>query len=118
MSNSDADWENWEQIDSYYAVVSHVEYRGATLLHFNVWRADPPVKTVAYSARRHLPGVQPLVNVARGGGEPLMQMNEYPLEQIVPMADRRGFGDVLVDVGRHGNVLTATIAARRSAARG
>lgn len=89
---------------------------GGVSLHFSIWRNDNSAKTAAYWARRKVPGVQPLANVALGRpwGEPLMEMNEYPLAKILKMMNQRGFGDAVVDTESHGSILTATIAAQRS----
>lgn len=88
---------------------------GAVNLHMSIDRRDSALQAARYWGQLHIPGVQGLANLARGKkwGEPLMQMNDYPLPAIFAMMQDRGFGDVLLDFEHHGRVLTATIASRR-----
>lgn len=90
---------------------------GGISLHFSVFRNDSILNAIVYWARRKVPGANRILNFARGLklSEPLMQMNEYPLAQILATAAEKGFPDMLVDVEKHGNVLTATISGRRLA---
>ena len=98
------------------ALLRRVAQGGGISLHFSVCRYDSLAKTAAYWARRHVPGTQALLNLARRRPwrEPLMEMNEYPLPAILEMAQEHGFADLLVDVERHGRVLTATMTGRRT----
>lgn len=88
---------------------------GGINLHMSIDRRDSPLQTARYWGQRYIPGVQGLSNLVRGRnwGEPLMQMNSYPLPKIFEMLNARGFGDVLLDFEYHGRVLTGTLVAQR-----
>jgi hypothetical protein len=74
------------------ALIEHLLGRVATggiaALHLCTARLDSPGSRARYWAQRHVPGANRLLNLARGrpAREPLMQMNAYPLDHVLPLA--------------------------------
>ncbi|WP_298399388.1 class I SAM-dependent methyltransferase [Sphingobium sp.] len=99
-------------------LLDRVAVGGVASIHVALRRGDTPWRAAFYRARTRIPGVQKLSHWLRGkrADEPMMQMNEYPASAIFAMMHRRGFGQAVVDVERHGRFLTMHIAARRIAA--
>lgn len=66
--------------------------------------------------RHSVPGGQMLLNMLEGRAPdtPVMQMNEYSLDAVLPLFHRLGFAQMLVRFEDHGGVETAMILARRS----
>lgn len=96
-------------------LLDRVAVDGIANIHVALRRGDGPGRAALYWARTHVPGMQRLIHWLRGkaAGEPMMQMNEYPLSTIFAMLHERGFGQAVVDVERHGRFLTVHVAARR-----
>lgn len=88
---------------------------GGASLHFSVDRCDTLPRKAVYWARKNVPFVDGITNVARGRSwsEPLMQMNEYPIQVIFRMMMERGFEDIVSDLEYHGRVLTMNTLTRR-----
>ena len=89
---------------------------GVASLHVCV-RGDerPLVKAVSLS-RRHLPAANGMVNLIRGRSwrEPLMQMNIYPLTDVISAFHEAGIAHVIVNTEQHDSFLTAQIAGRKA----
>ncbi|MBY0521557.1 MAG: class I SAM-dependent methyltransferase [Sphingomonas sp.] len=97
-------------------LLDRVRAGGGVSLHFSVDRRDSAAQKLSYWARTNVPMLEAVGNIARGRSrsEPLMQMNEYPLEVVLRMMMERGFGDVVTDLEYHGRILTASVMARRA----
>lgn len=88
---------------------------GVASLHICVDRSDTPRQRANYWAQRRLPGVRGLFNLWHGRPffEPLMQMNAYPLDDIVAMASEKGFSEPLIQFDPHGRFRTAQLLMRK-----
>lgn len=88
---------------------------GVAALHFSVSRRMGFARNSLYVAKQYIPGVLPAVNLARGRryDEPLMQMNNYRLPDVIALAENKGFGPALVSTEMHYGVLTASIMCQR-----
>lgn len=98
-------------------LLDRVAVGGVANIHVAIHAENRSLGGVFYRARTRIPGLQRLIHFARGrsAGEPTMQMNDYPVGPLIAMMHRRGFGQALIDVERHGRYLTAHVAARRQA---
>lgn len=92
-----------------------VELGGIAALQLCVDRRDTPAQAMRYWVQRHVPGAHALFNRARGlpASEPLMQMNAYSLDQVLPLAASLGFGHSFVEIALHGKFLGAQLLMRR-----
>ena len=88
---------------------------GVASIHLTLDRGDSPWQAGLYWARRHLPGFQGAVNLARGRrfAEPLIQMNQYGLSAVLRLILGNGFGPVTVELEYHGRILSAHLIARK-----
>lgn len=88
---------------------------GGCVIHLPIRRRYSRADEWRYRLRHHVPGGQALLNILgrRPIDHPSMQMNPYPLANIVRLFHAKGFGDLLMQYGDHGRVDTATIFARR-----
>lgn len=88
---------------------------GVASLQLCTGRPDEPGASVRYWAQRHVPGVHSLFNVARGRSwrEPLMQMNPYPLTEVVALVEEAGFEPALVQPYDDGRFAAAQLLMRR-----
>lgn len=96
-------------------LLERVEPGGVAALHVCIDRGDSPARALRYLAQRHVPGVHAWLNRRNGrpAGEPLMQMNAYPLNALLALGHDLGFGAVLSEPARHGRFLTTQLLMRR-----
>jgi SAM-dependent methyltransferase len=92
---------------------------GGCMLHVSVKRLHSMPRRVAYWIRNRVPFANALANLAKGRpiGRPGLQMNEYPLPDVLELFDEAGMPDVMVGLEDHGGVLTARLTAHRRAGR-
>lgn len=85
---------------------------GALNIHFSVFRNDTKSQKLRYLVQKSVPGANSLINLAAGRAisEPLMQMNEYSLPQILMNLNNLGFKDFIIDTEYHGRILTVNVA--------
>lgn len=90
---------------------------GVASIQVTVDRRDLPAQAFLYWMQRRAPGVQMLTNLVRGRSlrEPLVEMNEYPLPEILKLFAELGFGEVSVDAEMQGRVESVDLMARRLA---
>lgn len=88
---------------------------GGLMLHISLKRRASFAQRVAYILRHHVPGGSALVNVATGRkiNEPPMQMNEYPLTDLLDLIERAGCKRMVCIPEMHNGVLTTIIMARK-----
>lgn len=89
---------------------------GVVSIQLCVGRQGSLAARLRYWAQCNVPGVHPLFNLARERplGEPLMQMNPYPLNAIIALAEAAGFGPSLVDPHFDGRFATVQLLMRRT----
>ncbi len=88
---------------------------GGCLIHLSIKRRSSPLSEARYRLRHNLPGGQALLNFLSGkaADTPVMEMNEYPLDEVLRLFHQLGFEDLLARYGDHGGVDTVLIMARR-----
>lgn len=88
---------------------------GVAALHVCIDRQDSRASRWRYWTQCHVPGAPIVFNLLRGRPwrEPLMQMNAYPLETVLALAQAANFGPCLVEPQLHGRFLTAQLLMRR-----
>jgi SAM-dependent methyltransferase len=88
---------------------------GVASLQLCTGRPDGPGANMRYWTQCHVPGVHGLFNLARGRPwrEPLMQMNPYPLADIVELVEASGFDSPLVEPCADGRFTMAQLLMRR-----
>lgn len=90
---------------------------GIASIHFSIARNESMIGAAKYWIHRHAPILRQMSSIVRHRrrAEPLMQMNQYPLPEILAMFKDRGFGNILVETEIHGSILTANLISRRAA---
>lgn len=96
-------------------LIRRVAAGGVISLHFSLGRRESVLQSFAYGLRRYIPGAQRMANYLRQrpSWEPLMQMNQYSIEDVLALMSESGFGKALVSLERHGKFLTAQVIAQR-----
>lgn len=96
-------------------LLTRVGAGGGCLIQFSTRRPRGWKRDLRYFLRHSAPGGQMLLNMLewRAPDTPVMQMNEYSLDAVLPLFHRLGFGQTLVSFEDHGAVETAMILARR-----
>lgn len=89
---------------------------GAAILHISIKRKFPLFYGLVYFAKNHIPFARYLINLLRGFpiNRPTMEMNEYPLADVLSDFSRNGFGPLHVQMEDHMGVLTCTIMGRKT----
>jgi len=99
-------------------LVDAVKAGGVGVLHVQYGRAASPLRKSANWARKHLPGVNDVANVAQGVPRrtPLMQMNVYFVDEILRLLYERQCRDLVVQLGatQTGGYLSAVILFRKA----
>ncbi len=88
---------------------------GVASLQFCIDRQDDAASRLRYWAQCHVPGVHGLFNIMRGRpwNEPFMQMNAYPLDAVLALAEAADFDIGQIDRIAHGRFMTAQLLMRR-----
>jgi SAM-dependent methyltransferase len=96
-------------------LIQRLRRGGIGALHFTYGRRASVLRRTVNRLRRHVPGVNALVNVAqrRPAFEPLIPMNSYDLSALLTMLGDRGCRDVHVRLTDHGGHLGAMLIFRR-----
>ncbi|MEG3089333.1 class I SAM-dependent methyltransferase [Sphingomonas sp. PB4P5] len=96
-------------------LLERVRLGGGCLIHISIKRRRSKLSELRYRLRHSLPGGQALLNVLAGEARdtPVMEMNEYPLSDVLRLFHQLGFEDLLVRYGDHGGVDTVLLLARR-----
>ena len=96
-------------------MLSRVSENGLASLHFAIARDGGSMAKLRYWARCRFPGAQMISNLIRRRpiAEPLMQMNEYPVDQVLRLFEDYGFHRGTTKLERHYNVLTLRLVAQR-----
>jgi ubiquinone/menaquinone biosynthesis C-methylase UbiE len=89
---------------------------GFAVLHYSIKRTMPPLKALGYAIRNNLPLGGILWNLLRlrRWDTPDMQMNNYPLGEIVRTFEESGLGDIFIVPEWHSTALTARVYGRRA----
>ncbi|MFT3967500.1 MAG: class I SAM-dependent methyltransferase [Sphingobium sp.] len=96
-------------------LLSRVAPGGGCALHVSVRRRQTRRQRLLYAIRHHVPGGQAMMNLASGrqADAPVMQMNEYPLAEVVRLFHRYGFLELLTRFDDHGDCDTVLLMGRR-----
>jgi SAM-dependent methyltransferase len=96
-------------------LLDQVGQGGVASLQLCTGRPDGTGAKLRYWAQCHVPGAHGLFNVARGRrwGEPLMQMNPYPLTNVLELAETSGFLPALVQPYTDGRFATVQLLMKR-----
>ncbi|MET0136968.1 MAG: methyltransferase domain-containing protein [Sphingobium sp.] len=88
---------------------------GGCAIHLSIKRHHDWRGRLRYFVTHRLPGGQALSNLLRGrpAAAPVMEMNEYPLAQVISLFNANGFGDLVMRYADHGGFDTVLILARR-----
>lgn len=91
---------------------------GIAALHYSVQRVMTPLKALGYGIRNDLPFGATLWNLLRlrTWDTPDMQMNNYPLTEIVRTFDKNGLGDIFIVPEWHTTALTVRVYGRKDPA--
>jgi SAM-dependent methyltransferase len=91
--------------------------RGAIALHVSLRRNASTLGAIAYFLKHRIPGGRFLVNALSGRkwNEPLVEMNEYDLVDVLNLFADHGMKETVVVPERHGRCDTATIYGRKDA---
>jgi hypothetical protein len=96
-------------------LLDQVGLGGVASLQLCTGRPDGPGANMRYWTQCHVPGVHGLFNLARGRPwrEPLMQMNPYPLADIIELVEASGFESPLVEPYADGRFAAAQLLMKR-----
>lgn len=88
---------------------------GVASLHLCVSADIGKLKSASYGLRQRSQLFQSVTNLLNGRswGEPPMQMNAYPLPEVLAAFTREGLGTTLVDTEQHGEYMTVHVAGRK-----
>ncbi|MFM7350558.1 MAG: class I SAM-dependent methyltransferase [Erythrobacter sp.] len=88
---------------------------GGCLIQVATKRHEGPWGRLRYAIRHRVPGGQTITNLlgGRAPGTPVMEMNAYPLEDVLALFREHGLADTLVRHERDSSSDSATILARR-----
>ena len=91
---------------------------GVAALHYSVQRTLNPMKSIAYRLKHDVPLGRNFLNVVQGRAwsAPAMQMNNYPLADVIRTFDDSGMKDIVVVPEWHSAALTVRIFGRKSRA--
>jgi len=89
------------------ALLARVAPGGIGAVHFVYGVRKPAWKRALHWARKTIPGMQPLANLAQGHpvSRPFMQMNSYPLDRLFRMLQDTGFHRIAIRYSDHGGFL-------------
>jgi SAM-dependent methyltransferase len=88
---------------------------GVAAIQLCIARPATPGAGLRYWAQCHIPGLHGLFNISRGRpwSEPLMQMNAYPLDDVLVLAQAAGFAAPVVEPYSDGRFEAAQLLMRR-----
>lgn len=88
---------------------------GGFMLHFSVRRQSSGIARLMTMARKYVPGMNIVVNLLRNRSafEPMMQMNEYPLVEILSSLEMLDIHDLFLFTETHTGILTVGIMGRK-----
>ncbi|MBO9671116.1 MAG: methyltransferase domain-containing protein [Sphingobium sp.] len=88
---------------------------GIAAIQFCTARPNDPASRLRYWAQRNVPGVRQAFNLGNGrpAAEPLMQMNAYPLDEVLAMAETAGFKPAIVQPYADGRFEAAQLLMQR-----
>ncbi|TAL81956.1 MAG: class I SAM-dependent methyltransferase, partial [Beijerinckiaceae bacterium] len=94
-----------------------VEDDGVAALHYSIQRTLSPLKAIVYGIKHHVPFGRQVMNLIQrcDWNLPVMQMNNYPLPEILRCFERNGFEDLIIVPEWHSVALTVWIFGKRSA---
>ena len=90
---------------------------GVIALHFPVRHRLPPVERFVYMVKQNLPFTRYYFNLlqARPLSEPLMQMNEYDLIEVMALGSVNGIREFALHPNRLGGTLSVILIGRKDA---
>src|SRR5258705_18761 len=135
MYNTDDHWKQWGEQDPYFAGLSHKKFRkeniennrkeffesGAEFVSCEVGMQIrhrlPPVERFVYMVKQSLPFTRYCFNLlqARRLSEPLMQMNEYDLIEIMALGSVNGIREFALHPNRLRGTLSVILVGRKDA---
>lgn len=95
-------------------LVDKVAPGGGFMIHFSL-RGFNTLSRSLYWIRHNVPGMNAIQNVRHGraASTPAMQMNDYPLVDVLDKLDARGIPEVLTFMERHERILTVGLVGRK-----
>ena len=93
-----------------------VEDGGVAALHYSIQRTLTPLKALVYGIKHHVPFGRQMMNLIqkRDWNLPVMQMNNYPLPELLHCFERNGFENLIIVPERHSVALTVWIFGKKS----
>ncbi len=97
------------------ALLDRVAPGGIAAIQLCIGRHDGLASRARFWAQCHVPGVHELVNIKRGRHwrEPYMQMNAYPLDAVLALAEAANFGPCIVSTYADRRFRSADLLMRR-----
>lgn len=88
---------------------------GVAALHYSVQRTLSPARAFAHAMQHHVPFSRVPMNLVRGKAwdAPAMQLNNYPVAEIIRVFEKNGLADIVVIPERHDVALTARVFGRK-----
>jgi SAM-dependent methyltransferase len=96
-------------------LLSRISISGGCTIHLSIQRRLNWFGEARYWMKHRMPGGLTLFNLLRGRhpASPAMQMNEYPLPEVIRLFHARGFPELVLHYGDHGGFDTVTITSVR-----
>ncbi len=91
---------------------------GVAMLHFSLQRNFTPLGELFYEIKNHIPLGQNVANLLKGHNwnRPGMQMNNYPLTEIIRTFEKNRLADIIVVPEWHQSALTTHVFGRKALA--
>ena len=91
---------------------------GVAMLHFSLQRNFTPLGALVYAIKNYIPLGRNVANLLKGHdwNRPGMQMNNYPLTEIIRTFEKNRLADIIVVPEWHKSVLTAHVFGRKAPA--
>jgi SAM-dependent methyltransferase len=96
-------------------ILSRLQPGGVAVLHYSIQRTMPLRKAFGYTVRNSIPLGGILWNLMRfrSWKTPDMQMNNYPLMEIVRIFEHNRLGEIFIVPERHADALTVRVYGRK-----
>lgn len=92
---------------------------GSAALHYSIQRTLTPAKALAYAIKHKIPVGRNVMNLLQGRewDAPAMQMNNYPLTEIIRIFEKNGLEQIVIVPEWHSSALSARVYGRKAQAR-
>jgi ubiquinone/menaquinone biosynthesis C-methylase UbiE len=88
-------------------MLNHLESHGVGVLHFTYYREASPLEKFKEWVNRYIPFVHNLKNLFKGKAfdYPLMQMNQYDLNRLFLILQKRNIHKIYIEMSNHGGYM-------------